>query len=168
MSDAIGGVVNMMLVIFFIVFIALYMSFSINYQKAFNVKNKIISIYEEYDGNCDSNCASKIKAYESELGYGKIKFNEKGFYCPSGCGYCIRGIQTGQTLTSPKKKDSDILKQKITKKCYFEVMTKVEIAIPIINNLMDLRVFSVTGQTKSIQIVDRRSCETIAKSAKSC
>ena len=44
MSDAIGGVVNMMLVIFFIVFIALYMSFSINYQKAFNVKNKIISI----------------------------------------------------------------------------------------------------------------------------
>ena len=36
MSDAIGGVVNMMLVIFFIVFIALYMSFSINYQKAFN------------------------------------------------------------------------------------------------------------------------------------
>lgn len=167
MSDAIGGVVNMVLVMFFLVFIALYMSFSINYQKAFNVKNKIISIYEESGGICDAECTSKIKAYEDELGYGKVQMiNMPGYKCLSKYEYCVKGIQTGQTMTTTKAKDSKILKQTASKSCYFRIVTQVEIAIPLINNLMELSFFQVTGQTKSIDIVSTQTCDTIAKQVK--
>lgn len=162
MSDAIGGVVNMMLILFFVVFLALYMSFSINYQKAFNVKNKIISIYQESNGICDDNCTSQIESYEEELGYGKMTMKIRGDErCPTGYGYCVIGVQANQT-----QGDNNILTNKATKKCYFKIRTQVEIAIPIVNNLMGLKIFDVTGQTSAMTIVNSQSCQKIAEQVK--
>lgn len=161
MSDAVGGVVNMVLILFFIVFLGLYMSFSINYQKAFNVKNKIIAIYQANNGICEKDCIDEIKAYEEELGYGKMPMDARnGENCPTGYGYCVKGVE------AKKAQDDNIITQKATKSCYFEIRTQVEIAIPVINNLMGLRVFDVTGQTSSLNIVNSQTCKQIADIAK--
>ena len=159
MSDAIGGVVNVALVIFFLTAIALYMAFNVNYQKAFNVKNKIISIYEEYEGDCETECKEQIQEYESKLGYGKHKMTEQAHEkCFNQYGYCIKGVQS----TKPVKNYSEDAKSN-KKSCYFEIRTQVEIDIPMINNLMGLKLFQVTGQTSSMEIVSTNSCEQIAK-----
>ena len=49
MRDAIGGVVNVAFIAVFLVIVSGYLAFSVSYNKAFKVKNKIISILEQYE-----------------------------------------------------------------------------------------------------------------------
>ncbi len=167
MSDAVGGAVNLALIVFFIVVVALYMAFSINYQKAFNVKNKIISEFEEHNGRCDSDCMKAIKDMELSVGYGKVPLEAKdnGEHCPVGYGFCVRGVET-QSSQATSSSDSSALYDGPTKKCYFEIRTQVEVTIPVINNVMGLRIFQVTGQTKALSITDPdQGCNQIAHQA---
>ena len=158
MSDAIGGVVNIALIVFFIIAIASYMAFNVNYEKAFNVKNEIVSLYEEYKGNCDSECKEKIKAYEDKIGYGNMKLTEKSKEkCFNQYGYCIKGVQ------AKKNSSSKSVKNEYIQYCYFNIRTQVLIDIPIIDNLMGLEVFQVTGQTRTIKMRTKNSCVNIAK-----
>ena len=43
MRDAIGGVVNITIIVTFLVIVSGYLAFNVNYTKAFRVKNKIIT-----------------------------------------------------------------------------------------------------------------------------
>ena len=53
MKDAIGGVLSLNLILIFLVIISCYLAFSVNYTKAFRVKNEIRSIIEKNEGlNC--------------------------------------------------------------------------------------------------------------------
>ena len=161
MSDAIGGVVNVTLIIFFIVIIASYMAFNVNYEKAFNVKNEIVSLYEEYNGVCtDANgCRQKIADYENRLGYGSMNLTPKeGEKCFRQYGYCVKGV-TARNHSS----NSRAVKNNNIKYCYFGVRTNVLIEIPIINNLMNLSIFHVTGQTRTMKIYTTKSCSAIAR-----
>ena len=47
MRDGIGSVVMITIIIVFIVAASSYLAFNVNYTKAFRMKNKIISIYED-------------------------------------------------------------------------------------------------------------------------
>ena len=51
MREAIGGTWLFGLVITFIVFFASFLAISINYSKAFNVKNNIVDLISKYEGN---------------------------------------------------------------------------------------------------------------------
>ena len=127
MSDAIGGVVNIALVVFFLAVIAMYMAFNVNYQKAFNVKNKIISIYEEYKGNCNNDCKEEIQEYESTIGYGKYRMTEQPHEkCFNQYGYCIQGVQSNKTAEQYSEGATSN-----TKRCYFRIRTQIEIDIPL-------------------------------------
>ena len=44
MRDAIGGSVNLVIIVVFMLLVSGYLAFNINYTKAFKVKNKIILI----------------------------------------------------------------------------------------------------------------------------
>lgn len=159
MSDALGGLVNLGLVIFFIIMISLYMAFNINYQKAFNAKNEIIAIYQRYGGECDSDCREEIEAYESKIGYGKIQLQAisgTNEHCSTSLGYCVTGVEAKKEAMNNDEYGT------VMKYCYFDIRTQVLIEIPIINNLMHLRLFQVTGQTKSLKKVDTRDCDAIA------
>lgn len=161
MSDAVGGAVNLALIVFFVVVIALFMAFTVNYQKAFNVKNKIISIYEENNGRCEKECINAIDEYEKTLGYGKVEMKDNSDHCIVGRGYCVKGVETNKPVdTQSVDYNSNV------KYCYYEIRTQVEIEIPVINNLMGLRMFQVTGQTSSMKTIDPKSCDDIAKLAK--
>ena len=56
MRDAMGGTVVLVIIVVFIVVTLGYMAFNVNYTKAFRMKNKIISVYEDYKGDCQSDC----------------------------------------------------------------------------------------------------------------
>ena len=66
MREAIGGTWLFGLVITFIVFFASFLAVSINYAKAFDIKNNIVDLIGKYEGN--NACArQKIGEYLKEL-----------------------------------------------------------------------------------------------------
>ena len=55
MKEAIGGVLSLNIILIFLVIISCYLAFSVNYTKAFRVKNEIRSIIEKNEGlTCDA------------------------------------------------------------------------------------------------------------------
>ena len=51
MREAIGGAWLFGLVITFIVFFASFLAISVNFSRAFNIKNEIVDMVEKYEGN---------------------------------------------------------------------------------------------------------------------
>ena len=144
MRDALGGTVNIIIIVMFIVIALGYITFNINYTKAFRVNDKIVSLYEQNKGNCGaaSTCATQIKEYAHDLGYQ----TDLNFSCPNGFSkqdniYCLKTVDV---------KNNSEIKESNAK--YFVIVTKTKVSIPIINNIMDLDVFSVRGSTKTIYI----------------
>ncbi len=143
MRDALGGTVNIVIIVVFIVVVA-YLAFNVNYTKAFRMKNKIIATYEDYGGNCDSKCRKVIKNYANDVGYnvgGHISCQSD--WKPDSTNlFCYREITVNQRTsdTSVDEKDS---------KHYYKIATRINIEIPIIQNIFSYQLFWVTGDTKS-------------------
>ena len=144
MRDAMGGTVALVIIVVFIVFALGYMAFNVNYTKAFRMKNKIISVYEDYDGKCLSDCESAIKNYAKTIGYS----SGNDLNCPNGYNssnnlYCFKKVSaSGEvigTIDDTKKKS------------YYKIITKINVEVPIINNILDLKIFYITGDTKSFE-----------------
>lgn len=146
MRDAMGGSVALVIIVVFIVIALGYMAFNVNYTKAFRMKNKIISVYEDYDGECLSDCRRAIKEYSKTIGYSTG--NNMG--CPSGYKnsdniYCYKKMENLNTIG-----DSNIIDDS-KKRSYYRIITKINVEIPIINNILDLRIFYITGDTKTFE-----------------
>ena len=146
MRDAMGGTVALVIIVVFIVIALGYMAFNVNYTKAFRMKNKIISVYEDYNGNCLGDCKNAIKNYAKTLGYS----SGNDMKCPSDYNnsdnlYCYKEIDSSSSI------DGDGVIDDAHKKSYYRIITKINIEIPIINNILDLRVFYITGDTKSFE-----------------
>ena len=147
MRDAFGGIANMAIIIIFLVLVSGYLAFNVNYTKAFRVKNKIISVFEQYEGNCkdatllDNTCNGEIQKYMKSVGYSAPDFNmggEKGWTC--NYGYCYKGVRIKGTSDTKKK-------------AYFKIVTQINIDIPIIKKIMPgLKIFQVSGDTKAIVV----------------
>ena len=172
MSDAIGGTVNVMLVAIFMVIVSGYMAFNVSYVKAFKVKNRIIDLVEQYEGNCNptvkNKCTQKIEEYMTEIGYNTPVGANTGKWCSEsaglstaaatgsaatsagGCcdrnrGYCIGEVRVQNKKVSGGKLVGDT-------KSYYRFLTHVNIDIPIVNKIMpNMKVFQVTGETKVIK-----------------
>lgn len=150
MRDAFGGVTNLVIIVVFLVLVSGYLAFNVNYTKAFRVKNKIISVFEQYEGNCQSNtvepgtCNGEIKAYMDGLGYSAPNFNltSEGYTCHYG--YCFKKIEVPAQTADPDT----------PRKSYFKIVTQINIDIPIINKILPgLKIFQVTGDTKPMVVV---------------
>lgn len=145
MRDALGGTVSLVIIVVFIVVALGYMAFNVNYTKAFRMKNKIISVYEDYNGNCLGDCKNAIKNYAKTLGYS----SGNNMNCPNG-------YENSDNLYCYKKVDatgkySNGVIQDAKRKSYYRIITKINVEIPIINNILDLKVFYITGDTKSFE-----------------
>ena len=142
MRDALGGAVNIIIIVVFIVIVLGYLAFNVNYTKAFRMKDKIISIYNQYDGNCNSNCRSEISAYERTIGY-----NPANMMCPTDYtridnSYCVK-----KNVVNSSKDSQYEGKERY----YYSIITKINIEIPVIQNTLNLSVFQVTGNTKTYE-----------------
>lgn len=148
MRDATGGAVNIFIIVVFIVFALGYMAFNVNYTKAFRMKDKVISAYEKYDGNCSGNCITELTNYARSIGY-----QPDTITCPTGGkvkenGYCV--LLTKQESFTDRKT-----------KCYYRIITKVNIEVPIIQYVTTISAFHVSGDTKAIEI-DADCCSDVS------
>lgn len=148
MREAIGGSWLLGFVLFFIVLFSGYLALSINYTKAFKVKNKIINLIEENEGFTPTVSASelptrtddylshsdktedKVYLYLKDIGYASTTI--PGKKCPSGDeidmhegGYCVEKICSAQGA-------------------YYKVTSFIKIELPLIPTL----VVPITGETK--------------------
>ena len=146
MRDAMGGSVTLIIIVVFIVFTMGYMAFNVNYTKAFRMKDKIISVYEDRNGKCeDSNkCHSEIKKYASTIGYS----TNNDITCDANYAnyenlYCYQKVELN--------KSSDISYDDTDNRYYYKIETKINLEIPVINNILDLRFFYIKGDTKTFK-----------------
>lgn len=145
MRDALGGVVNLAMIVVFLVLVCGYLAFNVNYTKAFRVKNYIITSLEQYEGNCDSGtaCSNKIQAYIKQVGYSAPNFKLEGDKVTCNYGYCYQEFEVS------KEADSSVKESK--NQVYYRVVTQINIDIPIINKIMPgLKIFQISGNTKLI------------------
>lgn len=162
MRDAFGGITSLAIIVVFLVLVSGYLAFNVNYTKAFRVKNKIVSMFEQYEGNCGGGipgatsdaCDQIITDYINKIGYsvpiGPLDPNSI-FECPLGStcekrclpiGYCWMKVDV--TTASD-----------IEDKAYYKIATRIQMDIPIINKIMPhLRIFQITGDTRTIITAD--------------
>lgn len=140
MRDAIGGVVNISFIAVFMIIVSGYLAFSVSYNKAFKVKNKIISVLEQYEYY---NTTSKglIDEYLKDIGYNAENprvDSTSGYTCEKG--YCIKWVQDEKSSTGLPRG-------------HYRVLTAVYIDVPIFNKFLPFMTFLQTsGDTKTIYI----------------
>lgn len=148
MRDAMGGTVVLVIIVAFIVIVLAYLAFNVNYTKAFRMKDKIISVYDDYNGKChisgvspdDKSCEKEINYYARQIGY-----NIRDLKCPEGFtedgknGYCYK-----ETILKSDAPDAF----SSTEEVYYTIVTKINLDVPIINNILNLEFFYISGETK--------------------
>lgn len=140
MRDSIGGVFNLTFIAIFMLVVSGYLAFSVSYNKAYKVKNKIISTLEQYEGYNDKSKAV-IEDYVNNLGYnsGNVSDNLKTTYgCCNNRGYCVKWVPDDTA-------DSGLPRG------YYKVVTTVNIDVPIFNKFLPfMTFFQTTGDTMTI------------------
>ncbi len=166
MREAIGGVFTLQIILVFVILINGYMAYSVNYTRAFRVKNGIINIVEENEGFSEGGNASKeISSLVKKAGYGlssaqqqgvRNNNNKDGWYCSGQDGYCIKCFDN----TGNNKITSD---DATYRGVYYSVKTYVNMDVPMLN-----RVFAglpdflaVKGDTKTVYA--KNGCQSMNK-----
>ena len=136
MRDAIGGVFTLQIILVFVLLINGYMAYSVNYTRAFRVKNEIINIIEQKEGFSEGGTAAKeISSLVKRAGYGlstvqqqavRNNNNVNGWYCNGSEGYCVKCTDN----TGNNKLNSDDASYRGV---YYSVKTYVNMDIPILN-----------------------------------
>ena len=144
MRASIGGMVSVFLLAIFLVVLSSYLLFNVSYAKAFRVKNHIITTYEEYEGNCDegSDCQKVIEGFESDYGYYvtyELKPDSTNCKCYQDLGYCATEIKSAKTIGNKKVYTSKYI-----------IRTEVYIRFPLVQDILGIGKFGVTGQTHEI------------------
>ena len=148
MREAIGGSWLFGLVITFIVFFASFLALSINYSKAFNVKNNVVDFISKYEGN-NTDARDKIADYLKKVGY----------LVPGDCSSvfdgatCIRGYRLDGSVANPGEKAYYCVMKGNTNnsssipKHYYSAAIFFKIDLPVIGNLIKL---NIKGDTEAI------------------
>lgn len=147
MRDAIGGTFSLQIILFFLVVINAYLAFSVNYTKAFRIKNNIIAIIEQQEGYTTSSALGDTDSAQTRI-FNLMKsanytIDRNSLRCNEGYTQIYDTMQNaGFCLQLHKNADGS---------GYYSVITQVNIDIPIVNNILPLSgIFSIKGETKSI------------------
>ena len=145
MRDALGSLFSLQIILAFVILINGYLAYSVNYTRAFRVKNGIINILEQYEGHTEA-AKDKIATYVNNMKYhvpakmmNSTSLNE--FTCVTNKGYCVKATAVaGSDVTSDEYRGT-----------YYTVVTFVNVEVPILNKFIQLGNFlQVKGETKAI------------------
>ena len=147
MRDAIGQVFALQIILAFVLLINGYMAYSVNYTRAFRVKNQIVNIIEQYEGPYNDEAIEKINSYINRMTYevpGRLTqdfladYSGQDASCQNGWCYVAHDVSVA---------DGDGERQGT----YYTVVTFVNINIPVVNNIIGLGQFlRVEGETRTI------------------
>lgn len=146
MKEAYGGIVSLVFISIFLVIVISVLGLVVSYTKAFKMKDRIISVIEEYEGSgcypelsggsSSTACKERITDAAKELGYSPSEIKCSGDLTRSDDNlYCY----SMERLTG-------------TNKAVFKVVTQVDISFPIIDKIMGFRFFQVSGDTEAIEL----------------
>lgn len=126
MRESIGATWIINIILFFIVVIISYLGISINYTRAFRVKNHIINVLEEYGNWQEAQTVLATQGVDGETfwsrtGYDKNKITVKQAASSGAIGFA--------------------------RACKFYVSVPLDITIPVVNVPLAIE---VTGETRSI------------------
>ena len=144
MRDAIGQVFTLQIILAFVLLINGYMAYSVNYTRAFRVKNQIINIIEQYEGVQNEEGRQKINDYVARMNYevSNTLINNarsNGYECFRE-GWCYKATNVSTAGGDGERTGT-----------YYTVLTFVNIDIPVINQIIGLGQFlSVSGETRTI------------------
>ena len=137
MKAATGNALLMNIIIVFLVVVLGVLVTSITYTKAFRVKNRIVEVIENYDGN--------FKDYEDDI-RSNITNNL------SSVGYRLKGTSRCSTLrdgTTVYKEGKDyyycIYRYNTVRGYYYKVVSYMYLDLPVINQILNI---PVHGETK--------------------
>ena len=137
MNESVGSVVPLIIIVLFIAAVSAYMAFNVNYTKAFRMKNKIVDEINKKHDICfsqSSTCYKNIDSYAKELGY------NPALSCTDSTSFtyfCYKEVVTADSNCPSGKKH------------YYSISTTVDINMPIIQNILNLRFLNVNGDTKT-------------------
>ncbi len=151
MKESIGGVSLFNIVIVFVLLFTGYISLSLNYSKAYNVKNEIVNIIKNQGGICTDenqeicyNFKEQIQDYFGEVSYhshgncedGWYGFKRDGSLASNGkdAAFCVKAIRVSANSELPNA-------------LYYQVKLFYQLDLPIFNSLFN---FTVLGETPRI------------------
>lgn len=150
MRDAIGGVMSLQIIVIFLILVNCYLAFSVNYTKAFRVKNEIRSIIEKNEGLTDSAC-NQIKDLMFKASY---SINE-GYttWCQNN-GYQVATTDAGSFCFKYELVDAtgDKNPNNPYKGSYYTIATFVDMDIPLMDRILPFAggAFIIKGETSLI------------------
>jgi len=151
LKEAIGGSVLIKLMMLFIVLLNTFLALTVNYTRAFRIKNKIVSLLEQYEFH--EQARPYIEEYIAEIGYyiedidpddcgsnisdiyGTIVGEWNVVQSSVGGGYCYRIIQDNHLG--------------VTRGYHYQVATFIHLEFPLI--IWNLN-FPIHGETKVINV----------------
>ena len=121
-------------------------------------KYDMVLTYKMYEQVALTFSKSEINSYASEIGYkphnissdcnsfsdlpsGTVEKAAKG-----GGTYCIYKIKV------EKSPDTASIHEDMKDEYYYRVLTRIDIQIPIVQNVLGLRILSITGDTKAFEL----------------
>ncbi len=156
MKESVGGISLFNIVIVFVLVFTGYVSLSINYSKAYNIKNEILSIIRNQGGVCTAsspgesnicyNFAEQISDYFKDTGYrakgnckvedGWVGYTREGELKTDGknVAFCVKGIKAQSNSELPNA-------------LYYQVEVFYQLDLPIIYRAFR---FTVKGETSRI------------------
>lgn len=175
MREAIGGTWLFSIVITFIALFASFLSYSISYTRAFNMKSEILNIiernegYSESDGDVMNMTDEQLEADESAEAEIFYLIKKYGYNYTSAMnidcstvghpnqvegvdtmrkgGYCVTRICPDLVLI-PNYEDGTVERQEgSNSKSYYKVTTFIAITVPVVN--ITLKV-PITGETRTL------------------
>ena len=148
MRDALGGTVVIAIIVVFTVIMIGYLAFNVNYTKAFRMKDKVITYYNEYNGNCNSTCQDEILHYAKSIGYSV----PNTWNCPTISGASSSSQVKGLFCAYKFNVDPSIGSVDDEAKYYYKIVTKIYLDIPVISNIFHFDTFTVSGNTKLYKV----------------
>lgn len=147
MRDAFGGILSLVLIALFFVIVEGILGFVVNYSKAFKMKNNVISVIEQYEASgCfekskETGCLNKITEGANRIGYSPTSLHCSRDYTNVRGLFCYKALK----VTNKKYYSSNNVKS-------YRIITQVDLDFPIVNKIMSLEFFQVSGDTKVIEL----------------
>ena len=150
MRDAISGAMTLQIIVIFMIIINCYLAFSVNYTKAFRVKNEIRSIIEKNEG---LTCSAMQQINDLMLKTNYKMNAEFEDWCTRN-GYSVASTGAGSFCYKYQKIDvaGTSNKNNTYKGAYYTIATFVNMDIPLVNNVLPFagNLFLVKGETAQI------------------
>ena len=144
MKEAIGQTISLQVILVFMIFLNAFLAFSVNYTKAFRVKNKVINEIEQNEGINDTS-KKNINDYISKVGY-EGKEGDNWYHGVKIESVCVGSVGSSGDCGYP------IAGKKY--RIYYSVTTSININVPIISRIMNgnLNLLQVKGDTSTIYV----------------